>query len=152
MEIHLARMSCDNDSTLGRLYVDDTFACHTVEDEPRSIKVRGETRIPAGRYQIKLRTVGGFHARALAKYGAWHKGMLWLQDVPGFEYILIHTGNTEKDTDGCIIVGSGVIPNGRGGGSVTGSVDAYKKLYPMVRDELLAGRQVWITVADEVGQ
>lgn len=151
MKLELRRTSHDAESTLGELLVDSRHQCFTVEDEPRAVKLRGETRIPAGTYQIKLRAEGGFHQRALTKYGAqWHRGMLWLQDVPGFQWILIHTGNTEKDTDGCIIVGSGRATNGRGGGSVTGSAVAYQALYPKVRDALLAGEIVTITIKDEV--
>ena len=64
-----------------------------------------ETCIPEGEYEIKLRTVGGFNERYTKKYPTMHRGMLWLQDVPGFEYILIHQGNTDEHTSGCLIVG-----------------------------------------------
>ena len=40
-----------------------------------------------------------------SKYGDMHKGMLWVRDIPGFEYILIHTGNTDEHTSGCLLVG-----------------------------------------------
>jgi hypothetical protein len=72
----------------------------------RDVKVKGETRIPAGRYQVTLRTEGGFHSKYSEKYGEMHKGMLWVRDVPGFEYILIHTGNTDEHTAGCLLVGN----------------------------------------------
>jgi len=150
MKLLLQRRSHDADSTIGDLYVNGHFECHIVEDEPRLEKVSGETRIPAGVYKIKLRTVGGFHERTLVKYGpVFHRGMLWLQDVPGFQYILIHTGNTEKDTEGCLIVGQSVNQNGRGGGTVSNSRAAYERLYPMVRDAILRGEDVEIQMVDD---
>ena len=95
MKLEVARISSQNDSTLGVLF-DTTngrkFLGFTIEDEAREVKVQGETRIPAGTYDVQLRTVGGFHQRYGAKYGPMHKGMLHVQNVPGFEYILIHHG------------------------------------------------------------
>jgi hypothetical protein len=150
MLLKVQRVIHDNESTLGKLYVDGKFICHTLEDEPRTEKVKGETRIPAGKYRVTLRTEGGFHQRYVARFGAaFHKGMLWVRDVPGFEWILIHLGNTEQDTDGCILVGMTVRPNGRGGGEIAGSEIAYRALYPVVRDALLRKEPVDIEVVDE---
>lgn len=78
---------------------------YAIEDEPREEKVAGETRIPAGRYEVKLRTEGGMHARYKRRFGHKHVGMLHLQNVPGFEWIYIHPGNTDDDTEGCICPG-----------------------------------------------
>src|SRR6056300_888421 len=108
MELEVLRFSSQKDSTNGILF-DVTegrkFLSYTLEDEYRKEKVAGETRIPAGTYKITLRTTGGFHGRYEKKYGAMHKGMLWVRDVPGFEYILIHTGNTDEHTSGCLLTG-----------------------------------------------
>lgn len=154
MNLRLERLSSDADSTVGNLYVDGRFICATVEDEFRATKQVHETRIPAGVYPIKLRAEGGFHERFAAHYGqkfgpGWHRGMLHLQQVPGFEYILIHTGNTDDDSSGCIIVGLTANLNPEGGGSVANSRAAYEKLYPIVRDALLRGDGVSIAVIDK---
>ena len=148
MKLNLKRTSSDSDSTLGVLSIGADVQCVTVEDEYRAQKMQHETRIPRGTYKIKLRTVGGFHDRYKRKFGDWHQGMLWLQDVPGFEYILIHTGNTDADSSGCIIVGARAIKNGKGGGTVTESVKAYEALYPKVRDAIIRGDDVTITIED----
>ena len=105
-----------------------------------------ETAIPLGEYEVKFRTVGGYDARYQKKYGTtWHKGMLELQDVPNFKYILIHTGNTDEHTAGCLLVGETQQDLDRGkDGFVGGSGDAYKKMYPKVRDALLNGEKVTI--------
>ena len=94
------------DATNGLLFIDGKFECYTLEDEYRTVKVMHETCIPEGTYPIEFRTVGGFDAKYTKRYGAdFHKGMLWIRGVPEFEYILIHTGNTDSHTSGCLLVG-----------------------------------------------
>jgi hypothetical protein len=131
MKITVERFVSDDDSTLGALFVDDRFECFTVEDEFREIKVPAETRIPAGRYSVTLRTHGGFHARYGRKFSAFHRGMLEVLKVPNFTDILFHAGNTEKDTAGCLLVNAGVYAR-RGEMSGQASVDAYKRFYKKV--------------------
>ena len=147
MKLRVVRYKSSDDFTLGML-LDETngkhFLCYTLEDEHRETKVMHETRIPAGTYKITLRTVGGFHTRYSAKYGDMHKGMLWVRDVPGFEYILIHTGNTDEHTSGCLLVGSTSDVKGFVGGSVA----AYKKIYPSIAAALENGEEVTITYED----
>ena len=80
MELEVLRFSSQEDSTSGLLFeISDLgrkFLCYTLEDERRVLKVRGETRVPAGTYNIKLRKEGGFNARYTKKYGGFHRGML----------------------------------------------------------------------------
>jgi hypothetical protein len=153
MKLEVLRFSSQSDSTNGLLF-DVTggkrkFLCYTLEDEHREEKIMGETRIPAGTYRITLRKTGGFHGRYLAKYGEMHKGMLWVRDVPGFEYILIHTGNTDEHTAGCLIVGSSQQTNfGSSNGFVGSSVSAYKDIYPSIAAALENNEDVFITYID----
>tara|TARA_B100001250_G_scaffold71155_1_gene57484 strand:+ start:1339 stop:1878 length:540 start_codon:yes stop_codon:yes gene_type:complete len=138
------RISSQIDCTNGILYEinpDGTkkFLCYTLEDEKRETKVMHETRIPAGTYKLSLRKEGGFHSRYLKKYGpSFHHGMIHVDNVPGFKYILWHTGNTDEHTSGCLIVGQSqksnlVDPNG----FVSASVSAYKSIYPKVAEAIL---------------
>jgi len=136
----LDRFTSDNDATLSSLYVDGKWQCFGLEDEYREEKVSSETRIPAGTYNVTLRTVGGFTERYRRRFGDDHHGMLWIRDVPGFQYILIHIGNTHDDTAGCLLVGcQGVAMPGRI--EALGSLVAYEQLYAKVweaaRDENL---------------
>lgn len=152
MKLEVLRISSQEDSTNGILF-DVTegrkFLCYTLEDEYRQEKVKGETRIPAGTYKITLRTVGGFHGRYEKKYGQMHKGMLWVRDVPGFEYILIHTGNTDEHTAGCLLVGDSQQNNViKADGFVASSTQAYKRIYPPIAAALEAGEEVTITYTD----
>jgi hypothetical protein len=142
MKLEVLRFSSENDSTNGLLF-DVTngrrFLCYTLEDEHRDVKKYGETRVPAGTYRITLRTVGGFHGRYLKKYG----------EVPNFEYILIHTGNTDEHTAGCLLLGDTQQTNFEwSDGFVGRSVVAYKRVYPKIAAALVAGEEVTITYTD----
>jgi len=153
MELEVLRFSSQADSTNGLLF-DVTggkreFLCYTLEDEHRDVKVMAETRVPAGTYKITLRTVGGFHGRYKSKYGEMHKGMLWVRDVPNFEYILIHTGNTDEHTAGCLIVGDSQQTNfGDSDGFIGSSVNSYKRIYPPIAKAIEEGEEVTITYID----
>ena len=142
MFLQLVRLEDNNRSTIGTLHVNGEFECFTLEDTYNEPKVYGKTRVPAGEYNIKLRTVGGMTQKYANKYTN-HKGMLWLHDVPGFEYIYIHTGNHAGHTDGCVLVGQGC-------DSATGSISksrlAYEKLYTAIITDLDNGNDVTIQI------
>ena len=111
MKIDVDRFISDEDTTISRVMVDGQFICFGLEDEYREEKVVGETRIPAGTYKITLRTEGGFNQRYKKRFPDIHKGMLHIRNVPNFEYILIHCGNTDEHTKGCLLVECKLIPN-----------------------------------------
>ena len=150
--IEVLRYSSGVDSTLGVLSENGPegreFLAYTLEDEFREEKVSAETRIPEGTYDVKLRTTGGFHSRYANKFGDWHKGMLHVQDVPGFEYILIHTGNTDEHTMGCLLVADSSTQNITKDGFIGASVSAYKRIYPSLAQWLLDGNILTITYID----
>lgn len=150
MKISQYRFSDGANDTLSLWFIDGKFSCFILEDEKREVKIKGETRIPAGTYRILLRKEGGHHESYLKKFPDFHKGMLWLQDVPNFQYILIHIGNVEKDTDGCLIVGNSVSQNITDKGSLQGSTDAYKRVYPIIANELEKGNVVTIEIFDSI--
>ena len=78
-----------------------------------------------------------------------HKGMLWVREVPNFEYILIHTGNTDEHTAGCLLLGDTQQANfGASNGFVGSSVNAYKRVYPAIAEVLENGGDVTITYTD----
>jgi hypothetical protein len=146
MKLNVIRHQFGKDASNGLLFIDGVFECYTLEDEVRDAKVHSETAIPLGTYEIKFRNIGGFDTKYKARYGTtFHKGMLELQDVPNFKYILIHTGNTDEHTAGCLLLGETQQDLDKGkDGFVGGSGDAYKKMYPKVRDALLNGEKVTI--------
>ena len=149
MKLKVLRFSSQEDSTSGLLFLDGKngleFLCYTLEDEYREDKIMGETRVPAGTYKIELRTEGGFHARYTKKYGKMHKGMLHVVNVPNFKWILIHTGNTDEHTAGCLLVGDSQENNNIvKDGFIGKSVNAYKRIYPDISKAILNGEEVTI--------
>ena len=145
MKLQVVRHQFGKDATNGMLFIDGIFECYTLEDQYQAVKVMHETCIPEGTYDIKFRKTGGFHAKYSERYKNAHYGMLHIQDVPNFTYILIHTGNTDEHTSGCLIVGETqqdleISKDGFIGSSTV----AYKKMYSKVANQLLQGKDVTI--------
>ena len=139
MIIDLLRYKNRMNGTLGMLMINNQFSVYSLEN---GIYQR---RIPTGIYQITLRTWGGFHNRYKKRFKSFHKGMLWIRNVTGFKYILIHTGNKTKDTGGCILTGmtsdsnNYCITNGT-------STPAYEKFYKTVIQAFDKKELVYINV------
>ena len=145
MKLTVVRTQFGTDATNGLLFIDGVFECYTLEDQYQAVKVMHETCIPEGTYDIQFRKTGGFHAKYSERYKNAHYGMLHIQDVPNFTYILIHTGNTDEHTSGCLIVGETqqdleISKDGFIGSSTV----AYKKMYAKVAAQLLQGKKVTI--------
>ena len=157
MKLEVLRISSGKDSTSGILFdVTDSdcrkFLCYTLEDEYRDSKVRSETRIPAGLYQIGFRKEGGFHAKYQKRFADIHKGMLQINNVPGFDYILIHCGNTDEHTAGCLLVGNTQTSNlVQEDGFIGQSTAAYKTIYPSIANALEQKESVTIRYIDYDG-
>jgi hypothetical protein len=96
MELISTRRWYTPTSTISELRVNGTKECYVLEDAVRAagVKIVGKTAIPAGRYQVTVDWSNRFQKYALH-----------ILDVPNFAGIRIHSGNTDKDTDGCLLVG-----------------------------------------------
>ena len=155
MNLTLYRDSKGPVSTIGRLCIGENLTeflfCYTVEDEQRTQKVAGHTRIPAGRYEIKLKRGTPMSNRYDNTHSdIEHDGMLWLQEVPNFENVYIHIGNNHDDSAGCILLNyTCYIDPIDGGGSGGRSVQAYKALYKKVYPVFEMGEAVYITIKNE---
>jgi hypothetical protein len=140
MEITVMREPSRGGATIGKLFVDGAFKCHTLEDEIREIdgqpvhswKVKGATAIPAGRYRVALEYSPRFGSDTLT-----------IHDVPGFQYIRMHAGNTSADTEGCLLLGLQAGPTGLIGGTSRPAVQLVKLL---VKDAIERGEAVWIDI------
>lgn len=97
MELTLNRIFLGSSATIGELLINDKHLCDTIEDRvrPEGEKVYGKTAIPEGTYEVKLT-----HSPRFKKI------LPEILNVPNFSGIRIHTGNSSKDTEGCIIVGT----------------------------------------------
>lgn len=129
MELKLIREIYTEDSTIGKLYVNDVFHCFTLEDKVRDVKIKNVTAIPAGRYKV----VVDFSNR-------FKQLMPLLLNVPNYLGVRIHTGNYSKDTEGCILVGSTKAVN-----FIGNSKKAYAKLLSTIT-KALKTEQVFITI------
>lgn len=153
MNLKLERRWKKDTYTIGRLYVDGTYFCNTLEDKDRGLKqldhlsvikdkkVYGETAIPTGKYEVLMNVVSPKYA-AVSWYKNLCKGkMPRLIGVPCYEGVLIHPGNTALDTLGCILVGKNTKV-----GQLTESKATFEKLYGKLRAAADKGEQIWLTV------
>ena len=149
MELLLQRIARRDTYTIGRLYVDGVRFCDTIEDTDRGLrqdlplsvnqakKRRGITAIPVGRYRVTLDVKSPKYSKK--KQYDFCKGFVpRLINVPAFEGILIHIGNTAADSEGCILVGRNTKV-----GMVLESTKTFKALYEVLRK---ATDPIYITV------
>jgi hypothetical protein len=118
MKILLKRLHRTDVSTIGELYVDGVFECYTLEDIEREVKIKSETAIPKGKYKVMITMSNRFKRQ-----------MPLLLNVPNFEGVRIHAGNTNHDTEGCILVGQT-----RSNDFIGKSRKAYDKLFKKMQN------------------
>lgn len=106
MKLTVKRFEYGTDYTIGRLYIDDEYFCFTLEDKVREVKILGKTAIPTGEYKVVIDFSNRFQRK-----------MPHILNVPNYEGVRIHTGNTSADTEGCILVGGSWAGNNFIGGS-----------------------------------
>ncbi|CAB4149203.1 hypothetical protein UFOVP531_56 [uncultured Caudovirales phage] len=94
MKIEIKRLHKTANSTIGELLIDGVWECYTLEDIERDIKIKSETAIPRGTYKVIIN-----QSNRLKRL------LPLLLNVPNFEGVRIHAGNTNHDTEGCILVG-----------------------------------------------
>lgn len=142
MEIEVVRKEYYPECTHGELYIDDEYLCDTLEDQDRDFnrdgdiadsgegKVYGQTAIPRGRYRLVLRLSPRFN-----------KVLPALLDVPGFDGVLVHSGNTPEDTKGCILLGAR-----QKRGRVMSSRFYMLRLIEIVKPAFDEGEKIYLTV------
>lgn len=144
MEIRVKRIALKETYTIGRLYIDGEYICDTIEDKVRDIKIQNETAIPYGRYKVAMNYKSPKYSNFdKYKWAKEYDGYLpRLIDVPEFDGILIHVGNTSLDTSGCILVGEN-----KKKGKVINSVATFNRL---MKDYLLKAKEknenIWIVI------
>lgn len=149
MELKLERIARKPTYTIGHMYVDGKYFCDTIEDTDRGLdqkfplsinkakKKKNITCIPKGKYQVTL-GIQSQKYKSRASY-AFCKGFLpRLINVPAFEGILIHIGNTADDSAGCILVGKNKVV-----GQVVESTATFRKLYDVLKQ---AKDTIFITI------
>lgn len=141
MEILVKRIARKEKYTIGKMYIDGQYVCDTLEDTDRGLKksmsleeikqkkVYGQTAIPEGKYQIIWSYSNKFK-----------KNLPLLLNVPGYEGIRIHSGNTDVDTYGCILLGQNKVV-----GKVINSIATCNKVLPLIQ-KACEKEKVYITV------
>lgn len=135
MKLTLKRIALRPTYTIGKLYIDDVYFCDTIEDTVRDTnksgkfdngeqKIKGKTAIPYGTYEIKWT-----YSPRFKKYTPQ------MMNVPSFEGIRIHSGNTSADTEGCLILGKN-----KQVGKVLNSRATINKFYPIIKEACSNGK------------
>lgn len=134
MKLKVERLWKKPGYTVGRLYVDGKFFCNTLKDTVRDLnrerKVPGKTAIPYGEYKVVFNWS--------PKFG---RNLPRLLNVPAFEGILIHPGNTADDSSGCILVGKNTKV-----GRLTESRYTSDRLNVLVKDAQRKGESITIEI------
>ena len=152
MKLLLRRTFKGPDYTIGKLFINGIYECDTLEDTDRGLtsqmtleeikakKVYGETAIPTGVYKLNMNTVSPkFKDRSWA---IPYKGILpRLENVKGFEGVLIHVGNKPQETLGCILVGENKVK-----GQVINSTASFNKLMKLLLQANIDGEDIELTV------
>lgn len=149
MLLHMDRFSDSGEDTLGYLREGNRLLCFTLEDQFRAEKVKGDTRIPAGTYRLRLRDAGGMNVKYRERY-PFHQGMIWIPEVPNFKWIYFHTGTNDDHTAGCVLVGNMAVTNtiDPGGDNLVQSRAAYRRIYPPIA-KAIKNSEVVLVVRDE---
>jgi len=127
MKIQIKRLHKTNKSTIGELTIDGKFECYTLEDIERDVKIKAETAIPKGTYKVIINQSNRFK-----------RLMPLLLNVPNFEGVRIHAGNTNHDTEGCILVG-----RTRGVDFIGQSRKAYDSLFKKMQE----AKEITLTIS-----
>lgn len=133
IEYILTRKEFTEKSTIGELTLDGKFQCFILEDKtrkPEEKKIYGKTAIPYGRYQV-----------IITESARFKRLLPLLVSVPGYEGVRMHTGNSDVDTEGCLLVGSTKSKDW-----VSDSKTAFAKLFPQLQKQLAEGNKVFLTI------
>lgn len=149
LELKLKRIAKRETYTIGKMYIDDKYFCDTLEDKDRGLmqslplsvnvakKKKGATAIPTGRYRVTL-DVQSPRFSKMAQYKFCNGYVPRILNVPAFDGVCIHIGNTAKDTEGCPLVGEN-----KAVGKVLNSTATFRKFYDELRK---AKGYIYITI------
>ncbi len=130
MKLTLKRAHGTANFTQGVLYINDKYFCETIEDEERKVKFAGKTAIPLGKYRVIINDSLRFKRK-----------MPLLLGVPNFEGIRIHAGNTDADTQGCILIGKF-----EQNGFITKSRATFEIFFKILSDDYYHQQDIWIEI------
>lgn len=139
MEVLLNRVAKKESYTIGKMYIDGKYVCDTLEDKDRGLsdtmplnvikntKIPKITAIPTGRYKIDMNTVSPKYSKSDFYKKICDGKVPRLMNVKGYEGVLIHVGNKDSDTEGCILVGQNKVV-----GQVINSKVTFESVYKIL--------------------
>jgi hypothetical protein len=153
MEVLVYRKYKKPDYCVGRMSIDGTFICNTMEDVDRGLddgmqdwmirnkKIPNVTAIPTGRYKIDMDTVSPKFSKYPFYMEVCQGKLPRIKNVRGFDGILIHCGVDHSNSSGCILVGMNTIK-----GKLTNSKETFKKIYALMKEAHDKGETIYITI------
>ena len=154
MEILIDRKWKKEGYTVGKLYVDGVAFCETLEDRDRGLnssmpleeikamKKAATTAIPTGAYRVRMDITSHKYSTKEWYIRNCHGArMPRLENVPGYEGVLVHPGNTAADTEGCILVGRNKVK-----GRVIQSKETFMLLYNKMYEAYGKGERIRIAI------
>lgn len=153
MKLTLKRIAKRDTYTIGRLYINGEYFCDTLEDKDRGLKqsmslseikakkVYGKTAIPAGEYEITLHIISPKYSKKPWFVKFCGAKMPRILNIPGYDGVLIHPGNSDADTFGCVLVGKNTVV-----GKVLESKNTFAKLYPILKAASDKGERITINI------
>lgn len=153
MELLIDRKWKKQSYTISNLYIDGKWFCNCLEDADRgldnsmsedmirTLKKPSITAIPRGTYEITLDVVSPKYSKVQFYKDVCNGKVPRLKNVKGFDGILIHAGNTDKDSSGCLLVGQNKVK-----GQVINSKETFKQLYQLLQDRKNKGEKITIKI------
>lgn len=153
MKIRVERKWPKATYVIGRLYIDGIFYCNSLEDTDRGLKqtdsldyirsrkVANETAIPKGTYKVAMNVTSPKYSASSWYWKLCQGKVPRLLNVPGFDGILIHTGNNPLQTSGCLLVGKNTKV-----GQLTESKETFKKIYKLMKSAYDNGEEITIEI------
>lgn len=153
MKLTLKRIFTCKEYTIGHLYIDDVYICDTLEDTDRGLdnnmsekeiaskKIKGTTAIPTGTYKVLMNILSPRFSKVEYYKRICGGKVPRLENVKGFSGVLIHTGNSAKHTEGCLLLGYNKIK-----GAVVDSRKAFETVYNKLDIANRIGQSIYITI------
>lgn len=153
MKVLVKRIAKKETYCIGKLYIDGEYICDTIEDKDRGLKkemplseikekkVYGKTAIPTGLYDLTLNVVSPRLGSKPYFQKVCNGKVPRILNVPGFDGVLLHPGNTEEDSYGCLILGLN-----KAVGKVLESRATFEKVYKILKKGNDKGEEITIEI------
>jgi len=143
--IKLHRFRDTKISTSGILTIDGNFFCFTLEDPHQDRKIAGNTRIPSGFYEVKLREEITPLTEKYQKKYPYFTRHIQICDVPQFRHVYFHIGNKAEHSQGCVLLGKSITTD-----FVGNSAKTFERFYKKIQRLLLAEEKVYVAITDQI--